>query len=185
MSEINNLSQEKINQKLSTSSETKKRKGILPIIAIICIFIVMIVAAVILLTPSTQETEQRNVVVTPDNVDEVLAEIEDTKVQMGQYEVIMNSTWEFDNGTSASTNAYVENSTANTNDVYFDVIRKDTNETIYQSPIIPIGSHLDEITLDTALSAGTYPCMLTYHLLDEDGQPTSRLNINIDIVIHN
>lgn len=182
----NNLSQERISQKLTSSAETKSSKGI--IIAITCsaVLLIAVVAIVLILVKPSNDTEKRNAVVTPENVDEVLADLQDNqKTQAGQYEVTMNTSWEFENGGAASSNAYVENSTSNSNDVYFDIVRSDTNETIYKSPTIPVGSHLEDITLDTKLDAGNYSCVLTYHLLDDEGKPISKLNINLDITVKN
>ena len=95
----------------------------------------------------------------------------------------MNSTWNFPSGDAPSENAYVENATTNTNPVYFDVVRDDTGETIYESPILPVGSHLENFELDTVLDAGTYDCVMTYHLLDEEEQEISTLQITVQVVI--
>ena len=95
----------------------------------------------------------------------------------------MNSTWNFANGESPSSNAYVENAEANTNSVYFDVTLAETEETIYESPILPVGSHLENITLDTILQAGTYDCIVTYHLLDEKNISISTLKLTLTINI--
>lgn len=181
----NNLSQERISQKLSTKTEGKGTKGLA--IGIACTSVVLVViVAVILVFVKPDSTEKRNVIVSPENVDEILAEMEaSSKIQPGQYEVTMNSTWEFESGNVASSNAYVENSTANSNDVYFDITLSDSGETIFESPIIPVGSHLEGITLDKTLDAGAYDCVLTYHLLDENDEPVSSLNIALTIVIHN
>lgn len=182
----NNLSQERISQKLSPTAETKSNKGIIIAISCSVVLLIAVVAIVLILVKPSNGTEKRNAVVTPDNVDEVLADMQDNqKTQAGQYEVTMNTSWEFENGGAASSNAYVENSTSNTNDVYFDIVRSDTGETIYKSPTIPVGSHLEGITLDTELEAGSYSCVLTYHLLDDEGEPISKLNINLDITVNN
>lgn len=181
----NNSSQERISQKLSTNSEGKGKKGIAIGIACTSIVLVAIIAVVIIFV-QPNSTEKRNVVVSPENVNEIIAEMEEAaKTQPGQYEVTMNSTWEFESGDIASSNAYVENSTANSNAVYFDITLADSEETIFESPIIPVGSHLENITLDKDLEAGTYDCVLTYHLLDENDEPISKLNIAVTIVIHN
>ena len=183
----NNISQERISQKLSSGTDAKSRKGI--IIAVSCIFVLIIVVVVGVLVfaapnnATKTRNEIRNTVVTPENVDEIIANMKE-HTPAGQYEVMMNTSWEFETGDSASSNAYVENSTANTNDVYFDIVRSDTKETIFKSPTIPIGSRLEGITLDTALEAGSYSCVLTYHLLDDQGEPVSKLNINLDITVN-
>lgn len=175
------VSTERISEKLSQSSKKKGVSGkLLLLIGIVVVVIAVISVVIILAKPSVKE--ERNVLVTPDNVDEILADLEDDqRTEAGQYEVKMNSTWNFKDGSSASSNAYVENSTSNQNDVYFDIVRSDNGETIFSSPTIPVGSHLESIALDKVLKAGTYPCVLTYHLLDESGNSVSKLDINLTI----
>lgn len=129
-----------------------------------------------------EEPVKRNVVVNKDNVEEVLEQLEDP-VPPGSYEVKMNSTWNFASGDAPSDNAYVENVEANTNSVYFDVTRADTEETIFESPILPVGSYLDNITLDSNLPAGTYDCLVTYHLLDENDESISTVKLTLTINI--
>lgn len=181
----NESSQERISQKLSQSTENKSKNNIAVIVVCIIAVAIIVTALVLILTKQSTDSGKRNVVVTPDNVEEVLSDMQNQQVQAGTYEVTMNTTWNFDKGDSASSNAYVENSTANTNDVYFDIVRSDTNETIYKSPIIPLGSHLENITLDTPLDKGTYDCVLTYYLLDDSQETISKLNISLSIVIEN
>ncbi|NBK94275.1 hypothetical protein D5278_20375 [bacterium 1XD21-13] len=165
----------------------KKGKGGKIAFAVCLVVIVALLGVIIFLLSRGQEEEEpkrRNVVVNEENVDEVLESlVEEGYVPPGYYEVTMNSTWNFTSGDVPSENAYVENANTNTNPVYFDVIREDTGETIYESPIIPVGSHLDEIALDTVLEAGTYDCILTYHLLDEEEQDVSTLQLTVQIVI--
>ena len=177
----NSTSQERISRKLSPDTETESKKKM--IIALTCIFILLVVAIIVAVALATPNKDVRNEVVTPENLDEVLINMQEP-TPVGKYEVIMNTSWVFETGDSASSNAYVENATANINDVYFDIIRSDTKETIYKSPTLPVGSHLEGITLDTALEAGSYPCVLTYHLLDDQGLPISSLNIKLDITVN-
>lgn len=182
----NESSQERISQKLSVGSErSKSKQKTIIIVSILAVILVAGVVAMLLLFGQTGKTDKRNVVVTPDNVEETLAQMTENKTQTGTYEVTMNTTWEFENGGSASSNAYVENSTANTNDVYFDLVRTDTEETIFSSPTLPVGSHLENITLDKSLEAGSHDCVLTYHLLDEDSKTVSTLNINVKVNVAN
>lgn len=162
----------------------KKGKGGKVALAVCLVVIVVLLGVVIfLLFRKEDEPKRRNVVVNEDNVDEVLESLAEGYVPAGYYEVTMNSTWNFTSGDAPSENAYVENARTNTNPVYFDVVREDTEETIYESPILPVGSHLDEIVLDTVLEAGTYNCILTYHLLDEEEQDVSTLQVTVQIVV--
>lgn len=161
------------------------RSKLVTIIAVIVVAIVGIVAVSVLKSNDTQKVGSYNLVVTPDNIDELLAE-NPSKVAAGSYDVCMNSTWQFENSQSASGNAYVENLISNTNTVNFTLTRNDTNAVIYESPYIPVGSSLKNIKLsDESLGKGTYPCTVTYHLVDENYDEISTLKINVSVVIKN
>ena len=130
------------------------------------------------------EPEKRPVLVNEQNAEQIAeALIEQESVPVGAYEVVMNSTWRFSDGTAPSENAYVENITANTNDVYFDVQLADSGETIYESPVIPRGTHLEQITLNRDLDAGSYDGVLIYHLIDENQRTLSTLRMAITIIV--
>lgn len=169
-------------------SKNNNGKGGKIAFAICAIVIVILLGVVIYLLINRQKEDEpvnRNVVVNEENVEEVLNELEQREpVPPGYYEAIMNSTWNFASGDVPSDNAYVENAETNTNPVYFDVTLADTEETIYESPILPVGSHLDEIKLDTSLPAGSYDCILTYHLLDEENRSISTLKLTVIVVIN-
>ena len=125
--------------------------------------------------PLEAEPVNRNVVVNEENIEEILAELDEKEaVPVGYYETIMNSTWNFVRGDAPSSNA-----------VCFDITLEDTEETIYESPILPVGSHLENITLDSNLSKGTYDCIVTYHLLDEENISISTLKVTLTIIVEN
>lgn len=146
------------------------------------IVVLLILLAVLIYLLLNKEEPKRNVVVNEDNVEEVLESLEEP-VPAGSYDVKMNSTWNFSSGEAASDNAYVENAETNSNSVYFDVTRTDTEETIYKSPILPVGSHLEDITLDSKLPDGSYDCLVTYHLLDEKDESISTVKLTLIINI--
>lgn len=165
-------------------SENKGKKGGKTLLIICVVVIVVLLGVIAVLLSKKQDEPKRNVVVNEDNAEEVAQNLlNEETVAPGTYEVTMNSTWKFKDGKSASDNAYVENATVNTNDVYFDVQMSDTGEVIYESPVIPRGSHLEEITLKKDLDAGTYDCVLTYHLIDEDQNTVSTLTMGLTIEV--
>lgn len=176
------------NTEPKNNEEGKKKGG--KIVLIICIVIILALIGVVIYLLTNKESEEqgpRNVVVNEDNVEEIIEQMQDSdRVADGYYEMTMNSTWYFENGTAASENAYVENTVTNTNAVYFDIMRSDTEETIFESPVIPVGSHMEGITLDKALDAGTYDCVLIYHLLDDEYEnEISTVRVSLTIVIEN
>lgn len=166
--------------------KNRKIKGGVIVFAVCIVVIIVLLATVIYLLTSKKEQDEpvrRNVVVNEENVDEIIEQLATERVQPGSYQVTMNTTWNFPSGDSPSDNAYVKNVETNTNSVYFDVTRSDTDETIYESPIIPVGSWLDNITLGSNLQDGTYDCIITYHLIDEEERSISTVKLNLTIVI--
>ncbi len=174
------------NEVSKDKDEAKKKGGKIALIVCVVIILALLGVVIFLLFNKGKKEEQpkRNVVVNEENVGEIIEQMQNSqRVDPGNYEMTMNSTWYFEDGAAASSNAYVENSVANTKSVYFDVQRTDTGETIYESPILPVGSHLEGITLDTKLPTGTYDCVLIYYLLDEEDNPESTVRISVTIVV--
>lgn len=181
------------------TQQGKKKTGLFLIVGGLVIIIVLLVVVIVLLmrnsgdvpeepegsAVATSEEPRRNVVVTEDTVDDVLDEmLGGDYVEPGYYNVSMSTTWHFAAGDSKSEDAYVENLEENTNDVFFDIFLADNeDEAIYQSPVLPRGSELDGIALDTALSAGTYDCVMVYHLIDEEQNTLSTVRVAMTIII--
>lgn len=172
----------------SGNATKKKGGGLIPIVGICCAAV--LVGAVAFLgqdeKPDNKPDDKRNVVINKENLEEVLNNMaEEDFVPLGSYEAKMSSNWVFADGKSASENAYVENVVANSHDVYFDIMLSDTKERIYASPVLPIGSHLEAITLDKDLDAGTYDCILEYHLVDEEQNTISTVSFALTIIVQN
>lgn len=130
--------------------------------------------------------EERAVVVNKDNVEEVMdAIINEPVIPIGYYEASMNFSWTFPDGESPSDNAYVENKVTNNNAVYFDVVlAEDESVVLFESPILPLGTHINEVTLKRDLDAGTYPCILIYHMVDDQQRTIGTLRMNLEIIVN-
>ncbi len=183
-------------EKEKGENQGRENKGKAVLILCAFVIIVLLIMVIVLLLKNRNDTNinsnevasspKRNVIVNEENAEKVAEEIINQKtVAPGSYQVTMNSTWNFQDGASSSDNAYVENATANTNAVYFDVQLSDSEEIIYESPIIPVGSHLDDIKLDKDLDAGTYDCVLIYHLVDDEQNTLATLRMAIKVVVAN
>lgn len=131
-----------------------------------------------------ETTARRDVVVTPENVDQILAQMQETNPDE-YYTASMNVEWTFADGSSPSGNAYVENAPENSRTVYFDVILVDTSELVYSSPYIPVGSYLEDITLTKDLDAGTYDAICIYHLVDDNENELSTVSVSVTLDILN
>lgn len=110
-----------------------------------------------------------------------LAEVEELITQAaaeGTFELNMNTIWNFPDGKSPSSDAYVANGKANSRPVSFEIMVNDT-ELVYSSTVIPVGSRIKEIKLDTELPAGEYSATCIYHLWNEDGTENSSFGVGI------
>jgi len=192
------------------SSETQiteeKRKGdgrkkvlIGVVVAIFILLVGSVVAmAAVLINTNKSKKEDTAVdnryvnekgIVTAENAEELASEIfsepaYDPKAPR-YYTVTQNSNWEFPSGNEPSTNAYVANDYLNESPVYFDLILNETEEVIYSSPILELGAEIKNFKLDKPLEAGKYDCTVEYHLIDEDQNTLTTVNMGVDVTILN
>lgn len=124
----------------------------------------------------------RGILVTPDNVDEVIA-ARDTPRQHTHFTTSMNSHWVFPSGSEPSTNANVGNSRFNDFTMYFDVVLSETGQMVFSSPYIPVGERLRYFALDEELPPGEHAAVVTYFLVDDDFQELSNVAVNITLEI--
>lgn len=173
--------------RMTPTKKTRNSSGKLGafIVGILAVCIVVGVALIVFLK-SDNKVKAYNVVVTPDNVEQVIEQMDSNRyTPVGSYEVNMNSDWVFPNGSSASTNAYVGNSVSNTNSVYFTVTLDSDKSVVLTSPVIPVGSHLENIKLDKELSKGSYKGVIKYYLLDSAGNEVSNVSVTVNLTIQN
>lgn len=175
------MSEQQQEQQQEQEQKKKKKGGIL--VAIVIIALIGVIIYLLLSRQPEPENERRGVLVTPENVEDVLEEA-NKSVPEGYYTVTMNSTWHFANSREASYDSVIENVEGNTHDVYFDVVlAEDEGKVLYSSPVIPRGGRLEAVELDEALDAGTYDCVVIYHLVDEEQNTISLLRVALQIVI--
>ena len=87
------------------------------------------------------------------------------KVEEGMINISMNTSPYFENG-SAPGNLMIVNEGINRYPQVVEIVRNDTNETIYKSGAIPVGSKIESAKLNTVLSAGTYACTAMFYNVD-------------------
>ncbi|MCI8583252.1 MAG: hypothetical protein HFH13_08980 [Dorea sp.] len=161
----------------------KRRVFICVTVVIVATLIGIIIYLLLSRNSEEPEKERRNVVITPENVESVLEELDEIQEQ-GYYTVTMNPTWHFEAGNEISYDAVVENVATNTNDVYFDIVmEEDEEKVLYKSPVIPRGGRLEEIAFDEPLSAGTYNCVVIYYLIDENQNTLSTLRVALKVIV--
>lgn len=131
-------------------------------------------------------SEGSRVVLDAESAANVMDEMRN-EVAEGMFECNMSMTWTFADGSAQSNDAYVANSANNKYPIYFDVIMKDTGETVYSSPVIPVGSDLVNFALDKPLEAGDYKATVMYTLIKdaESQEPVSQAGFVIKIKVQN
>lgn len=157
--------------------------------AILVIGVLIGVVVYLLARPGVDESkdvipDNRATIITPENVDEVMAKAEEPVVA-GMYFCEMNTEWHFKDSKSPSYNAHVVNAVENTHTVYFDLFLEDSGELVYSSPYMEVGAELDELVLTKQLAAGTYPAIVTYHLVDEDKETLSTVSVTVTLYVEN
>lgn len=170
------------------SSQNKKKPSPAVIICIVLLIVVagLLVVVIGVLNSKPEEEEDlsgRGTLATEDNVEDLIAEVESNTD--AAYTVSMNIDWNFEDGSSPSSNAYVENDVSNSRTVYFDLILADTSEVVYSSPYIPLGSKLTDFALDKDLDAGDYIAIVEYHLVDDDHNEVSTVSVTVTLHILN
>lgn len=189
------MSSETTNIEKSGKGDGKKKLLIAIVAVVVCVLIIAVTAMAALLVKTNKEKqaalepEQKpREVITADNVDQVLAEMEEEQVAKQNiprsYTVSQNSDWVFSADTLESKNAYVKNDASNETAIYFDLVVDETKEIVYSSPVLELGAEIRGFTLDKPLKAGTYVCTVVYHLIDEEQNELTYVNIGVNVTVN-
>ncbi len=195
MQKVANTGKENNNE----GKEVMQKRKVNPMIILVGILLVLLIAVGVILivvltrkdepepqaaAPSVEEESVgRGTVITEENVEEALEELNAVDPKYNQYTAKMNFDWVFERWDVPSENAMVENIERNGVTVYFDLILQDTNELIYSSPFIPAGNKLENFALAEEVPAGEYPAIVTYHLVDENNNDVSELSVAVTLNI--
>lgn len=158
-----------------------RRKVIIIAFVVLC---AALVVCVVLLLQKTKPKELDRGFVDESNKDTVMEDMGD-KVAEGMFECKMTTSWVFEDGKSESPNAYVANVENNLHTIYFDVYEKATEELLYSSPMLPVGTELDNIKLEKELQKGEYDAVVMYTLVDENNEEVSTVGFDITISVNN
>lgn len=166
-------------------SGVHSKKKVIIIIAFVLLLAALVVCIVLLLRRNEESKEPlERGFVEEDNADYIMDDMAD-KVAEGMFECKMSTTWTFENSDSVSQNAYVANVESNRYTICFDVYEAETNELLYSSPLLPVGTDFNDVKLEKELSAGDYDAVVMYTLVDDNNEEVSTVGFNITIsIIH-
>ena len=140
--------------------------------------------SIVLLLQKTKPKELDRGFVDESNKDKVMEDM-GNKVAEGMFECKMTTSWVFEDGKSESPNAYVANVESNLHTIYFDVYDTATDELLYSSPMLPVGTELNNIKLEKELQKGEYDAVVQYTLVGEENEEVSTVGFNITISVNN
>ncbi len=167
-----------------TADNVSKKKSRYVIIGILIIIVIALVLIIYFLLQKPEDSDERDVIVTEDNVEEIREQME-SAVEDAYYETSMTNDWTFENGKATSNDAFIENPSSNKRMVYFDVNLSDSEKLVYSSPYIPVGESLQGIKLKENLKKGDYPAIVTYHLVDDDKKEVATVSVGVTLHILN
>lgn len=155
----------------------KKNRTIIIVIAIFAVVVVTLMGVIIYLLNRGNNSVQRDdtqrkvadsvrTVLDEDSANNVMDQMRE-EVAEGMFECQMSMTWTFADGKAESQDAYVANSANNTHPICFDVYMRDTEELLYSSPVLPVGTDLRNFKMDQELPAGSYQATVMYKLLED------------------
>lgn len=180
-----------------------RRLAVIGIIAAVIIIILLVVCIVLLITRSgssskssdasqsgyqagSQSGDASSVLdrgfVDNTNTNDIVTDMAE-QVKEGMFHCSMTFDWTFENSNSVSPNAYVANAEDNRYTLYFDVYEKETNELLFSSPLLPVGSEFKEVKLEKTLVPGDYKAIVMYTLVNEDYEEVSSAGFTITISI--
>ncbi|MCM1261873.1 MAG: hypothetical protein NC313_04055 [Butyrivibrio sp.] len=179
--------------KQKENTEKKNKNVIIIIAALVVLIAALIVCIVILLTKQKEEPVQNSGntsnsgildrgFVDNDNVEDIMDEMTE-KVSEGMFECKMTTAWTFDDGKSTAPNAYIANVESNLYTLYFDVYEETTNELLYSSPMLPVGTEIQNFKLDKELPAGEYDAVVMYTMVDENLEEVSSVGFKVTISV--
>lgn len=85
---------------------------------------------------------------------------------------------------SSEAEVQIANPVENNYPMQFTIKLEDTGETVYESGLVPLGSHLSSIKLTKDLDAGVYPAVLTYNAFDEEANEiASYVSVGVTITV--
>jgi len=179
-----------VSKKGKKEDEKKKRK-IRPSHVVICILVLALIGTILYFMWPKEEMEiiegpvpmgGRGTVAIPENIEELMR-LREQPPPGGHYITTMNNNWTFDRWNVGSSNAYVENDIRNEFTVFFDLTLEEDNRLVYSSPYIPQGATLREFALDRMVPAGEHSAIVTYYLIDENGEEVSRVSVRVTLSI--
>ncbi len=89
------------------------------------------------------------------------------KVEEGMINISMNTSPVFQTGASSG-NLMIVNEGINRYPQVVEIVRNDTNETVYTSGGIAVGSKIENAKLSVDLDAGTYECTALFYNVDAE-----------------
>ena len=142
-------------EKTTTAAKKLTKNHVILIVALAVVICAAVIVAILLLK-STPAKASGAKVIDKNNLATIQEDIKD-KVAEGMFATHMNTNWVFPEGKEASSNAIMGNSASNNYPFWFTVTLADTQEVVFTSSVLPLGSQIDKIVLKRIWIKGPIP----------------------------
>lgn len=144
--------------------DKKKKIGI--IVGCVMVLLLVVIGVLVFLLFQKEDEDAGGYVIDENNYQQIQENMAN-EVAEGYFETYMNTTWTFANGTAKTENAVLGNSPNNTKPIRCEVFLNDTEEIVYKTGVLPVGTVLEPFALEQDLDAGTYEATCQIYLLKE------------------
>jgi hypothetical protein len=171
----------------------KSKKGFLFLIIIIILILLLVIGGLvwyILFSGNHEMTEQESqsgkfayessvVVDNPDTLQDVVNGMIQ-QVEEGSIGLEMKTNAYSNDGVNFS--CQIGNAEINRYDLFLVLYRDDTQEEIYRSGLLPVGTHIEQFAVNKPMDEGVYECTLVFNQVEDD-QETIHSQVNVELTL--
>lgn len=186
------VSNNKEEQLLET--QNKKNSTIVQKVLIVALFIIIIIGAIFILSKIKKvnqpneinnnglKTYESNIILDdPETLQDEYDKMVE-KAKEGRMALEMKTVASSDDGKNFI--CYLGNAKSNSYDMYMVLYLDSTQEEIYRTGLLPVGSRIESFELEKALEPGEHTATIVYNQVEDDGVTVhAQVNVGLDLVV--
>jgi len=173
----------------------KSKKGILFLIVIIILILLLVIGSLVWYIFSAKDSSEPvsssgaiayESTVVVDNANALQEAVDGLikQAQEGMMTLEMKTEAVSDDGYNFA--CQLGNAEENRYDMFVVIYRDDTQEEIYRSGLIPVGTHIEQFKVEKVMAPGKYVGTVVYNQVEDDHETIhSQVNIGINLIVNN
>lgn len=170
-------------------------KRLITIIGVLLAIIIGLLVFMVMENKNSTAGESKNSITTPHvgsgvisgtTKSDIQAELDEAqrKVDESMLSVEISPNPTFPSGTEMG-KIFIQNPESNKLSFGVQFALEETDEVVYTSGLLPVGSRIEEAILDVDLNKGEYPAVAYFTSYDAEGQPVGQTGLSITIIVQN